>query len=230
MGIKKEKEKRQAIALRLQGKSYNEIRSLLNVRSKGTISSWLKNLKLPPSAKLKLRKNIEKAHVRGFLRFNIDRTLRIKKENKTALSHGKASIGSVTKRELMLIGVALYWGEGTKSLARSNWSLSFANSDAKMVRTYMRFLREVCCVSEDKIRAGIHLYDNIDNIQGKKYWAKITKLPVERFWIVRQVSRASKGVRNPRSLPFGTVVIRVNNRKLFHEVLGMIQGLVLATK
>ena len=92
MGIKREAEKQQAIQLRLEGKSYNEIRRTLGVRSKGTISYWLKGIQLSSTAKTKLQKNIQKAHDRGFLKFNTDRSARILRENEDALEEGKREV------------------------------------------------------------------------------------------------------------------------------------------
>ena len=89
----------------------------------------------------------------------------------------------------------------------------------------MRFLREELSVLETKITAGIHLYHGTSDESGRAYWAKITGLPAKRFYIVRQISRASKGVRSPKLLPFGTAVIRTHDRKLFSQVRGMIHGL-----
>lgn len=229
MGIKREKERQEAIRLRQLGKSYNEIRKTLGVRSKGTISYWLKNIRLTPVARMRLESNTKRAHERGFLKFNTDRTARIKDENQAELLKGKEQIGTLSARELRLVGAALYWGEGTKSLTRSNLSLSFVNSDAEMVRFFLRFVREILKVPDEKIRAGIHLYNGCTDAEGRRYWSKVTKLPEDRFWIIRQVSKASKGKRDPRLLPFGTVVVRVNDRKLFHKVLGMIKGLASET-
>lgn len=225
MGIKKIEEKEQAIALRRSGKSYNEIRKILDVRSKGTVSYWLKGITLSASSKKKLEAHTQRAQARGFFKFNSERSARIKNENRKAIDIGKKEIGSLTCRELMLVGAALYWGEGTKAGKKSNESLSFANSDPRMVRVFLQFIREFLNVSEEKIRAGIHLYDQTTDTAGKDYWASITNLPPDRFWIVRQISSASKGKRDAQSLPFGTVVIRVHDRRLFYYVHGMIEAL-----
>ena len=229
MGIKREVERQRAIQLRLEGKSYNEIRKTLGVLSKGTISYWLKGLVLSPAAKKKLKLNTQRAHERGFFLFNSERTARIEKENTEAVFRGRSSIGKLTTRELSLITAALYWGEGTKKASKANQLLAFVNSDPKMIAVFLKFVREALHVPEEKIRAGIHLYDSTTDVQGKKFWSRITKLPQDRFWIVRQVSRASKGVRDRRSLPFGTLVVKINDRKLFHYMLGMIEGLKVSS-
>ena len=225
MSTRKEKEKRHAIQLRLEGKSYNEIRRTLNLSSKVTISRWLKDLQLTPRAKKRLQENMKRAQVRGFSKFNEERTSRVRKENGTALIDGEKTVGTLSDRELLLVGAALYWGEGTKTVTKSGARISFANSDPLMVRLFMQFVRKILKVPEMKIRAGIHLYENISTAGGKKYWAKVTGLPPERFYVIRQVSKASKRIRGQRFLPYGTAVIRVNDRKMFYRTCGMIKGL-----
>ena|SRR3989338_6065138 len=226
MGTRRTKEKEGAIKLRLVGKIYGEIQKTLNIASKGTLSSWLKGVRLTRAARKKLSRNTRLAHERGLYAFNKERTHRIKNENYLAFQDGYAHIGEITQRELLLMGAALYWGEGTKALTRTrNPSLAFANSDPKMVVIFMRFVREILRIPEKKIRAGFHIYKTIRDDQARKYWSKATGLPQDRFYVIRQVSTASKKKRNPRLLPFGTVVIKVNDRKVFHRVLGMIAGL-----
>jgi hypothetical protein len=128
---------------------------------------------------------------------------------------------------LQLIGACLYWGEGSKSEKNSNsYAISFANSDPNMVCVFLKFIREIWNTKEERIRAGIHIYSNISPDEAKKYWSKITKLPSDRFYIVNQVSRASQGKRPYNSLPYGTAVIRVNSRKLFFRMKGLIQGII----
>ncbi len=121
----------------------------------------------------------------------------------------------------------MYWGEGTKSeRRRGSPGLSFANSDPKMIAVFMKFIREVLKVKEEKIRAGIHIYAEIKSEDAKKFWSGATGLPTNRFYIVEQVSRASQGKRPINLLPYGTAVIKVNNRSLFFKMKGMIQGII----
>src|SRR3989338_6377591 len=105
----------QAIILRLEGKSYGQILKLLNISSKGTLSGWFKHVVLTSEARRKLERNISLATKRGLLVFNEKRSKQIEKDNAVARAAGRNLIGPLTSRELLLIGAALYWGEGTKS-------------------------------------------------------------------------------------------------------------------
>ncbi len=219
--------KEKAIGLRKEGKSYSEILRILNLPSKGTLSLWFKNIKLNKTEQIRLSKNMKLAVDRGLDKFNQNRSKRILNENSQAKEDGLKEIGKISKRELLLIGTTLYWGEGSKAdYSWSSKSIIFTNSDPSMISVFMRFIREIWKIDEQRIRAGIHIYSNIDPCEAKKYWADITKLPTDRFYIVNQVSKASQNKRPINLLPYGTAVIKINNRKYFYKIKGMIDGII----
>jgi hypothetical protein len=226
MGTARSLYKDKAMRMRLRGMSYNEIMRKLPIPSKGTLSFWLQNLELPPQALTRLKTRSEAASKKNLARFNTARAQRIKIENEEQYTRGHESIGHVPGRELLIIGAALYWGEGTKSDGRGTHPvLAFANSDAAMVRVYMQFLRKILKEDEPRIRGGIHLYPSTNIQKARLFWAKVTRLPADRFYISTMVIKSSAGKRSHKLLPHGTVTIRVNNRQLFHRMRGMLAGL-----
>ncbi len=206
--------------------SYSDIRKKLGLKSKGTLSKWFRNITLSKQSLELLERNNVLAHKRGLLRANKERTARISEENQEAFLSGKKMVRAISNYELLLLGAALYWGEGTKSERGDSTPLSFSNSDPLMISIYMRFLREVLRVPEEKIRAGIHIYESISAAEARKFWSRQTGLPEKRFYIITQVSQASRNKRPFNSLPYGTAVIKVSNRVQFHKVKGMIRGIV----
>jgi hypothetical protein len=218
--------KEEAISLRKKGKSYNDIRKSLGIKSKGTISYWFRNLKLSKKSEKLLEKNKKLAHERGLFIANKERTERIVEENDESYKNGKGCISTISEYELLVIGASLYWAEGMKSERTPNPSVTFSNSDPSMVSAFMRFVREILKIPEERIRAGIHIYPTIRPEDARRFWSDITKLPINRFYIITQVSRASQGKRPYNILPYGTAVIKINNRIEFHKVKGMIAGII----
>ncbi len=218
--------KTRAIELRKSGKSYTEIKKLLGLSSKGTLSYWFRNIELSDSAKKRLIDKIEMATKRGLLSFNTRRTKRIEIENKKIREAAKKEIKKLSRKELLLAGAALYWGEGFKSEKNKNsLKISFVNSDPLMIKLFLRFLREFLLVDDQKIKAHIRIHSNIDKNNVVKFWQNITKLPFERFVVAGYLSGASKLKRPCNSLKYGTIDIRVNGRKLFYKMKGYIDGL-----
>ncbi|MBI2625931.1 hypothetical protein HYW68_02705 [Candidatus Parcubacteria bacterium] len=158
------------------------------------------------------------------MRFNRERSKAIQQENEQFRAVGRRGIGTLSKRELLVAGAALYWGEGTKSEKRPSPMLALSNSDPRLVALFMRFVREILGVPEDRIRSGVHIYPNLTAEKARRFWAKVTGLPADKFYVVNQVSRASQSRRPRNSLPYGTVSVRVSSRALFQRVLGCIEG------
>lgn len=214
-----------AIHLRKEGKSYSEIKRILKIRSKGTLSVWFRKLELTSEERKRLGKNMLLAQERGLLEFNRKRTESIKRENQKNFQEASALISPLSKKELLLVGVALYWGEGTKSPYRSNYSLAFSNSDSKMVALFMRFVREILSVPDSWIGGGINGYPHTDEKKAREFWAQIVKIPPKKFYFTRRISSASRLKRPKNLLPFGTVSVRIHKRLLFQKVMGYINGL-----
>lgn len=214
-----------AFILRKQGKSYGEIKSALGI-PKSTLSSWFKNFELPLSIKKILR---EKGRVprKQLMAFNRHRTQAIKIENQQVRETAASEIASLSKYGLLLIGAALYWAEGynRQNNVRSP-SISFGNSDPKMVILFLRFLREVMQISEEKLRPVVQIHHNINKELAVKFWAKICNISKKHFRVTHQISRASKGRRPYNSLPYGTLKLNVNGRQYFFKIKGWIDGLI----
>lgn len=218
--------KEEAFKLRLSGHSYRQIQSALGIASRGTLSYWFKDLVLTPEAEKRLAKYTAKATLVGFTGFNKGRTRRIFEEDMVAYTIGKEFVGTLSERELILVGAALYWGEGTKSGGVKNTPrLVFTNSDPKMIKVFMHFALHGLRIPKDKISGELHLYEGIDSDVAKKYWSKVTGISTERFWFTYLLSRASQQKRPSTRLPYGTLAIRIPGRLYFSRIKGMMEGL-----
>lgn len=212
-----------AIKLRLSGKSYGEIAKTLDV-SKGSLSVWFKNLKLPIHTQKLLEEKMRIAREHNLFENNRRRTQVIQIENQKIKETAASEIKSLSRHGLTLVGAALYWAEGWRR--GTTHSVELANSDPNMIALYLRFLREILQVPEEKLRANIHIYPNISTQLSIKFWSKITKIPKERFHITTQISRASKGKRLRNSLPYGTLKVNISDRPKFFRIKGWIDGLI----
>src|SRR3989338_6134106 len=108
MAPRKDREK--ALQLRKSGWSYAQIKEKLSV-SKGTLSVWLRDYPLSRERINELRGKSEK---------RIERyrdTMRQKKEKRLAQVYREraSAILPLSRRDLYLAGLFLYWGEGSKS-------------------------------------------------------------------------------------------------------------------
>jgi hypothetical protein len=134
----------------------------------------------------------------------------------------ECKINKLTKKDLLLIGTALYWAEGYK---RGKWSIIFSNADPQMHKLMIKFFTSICQVPIEKIKAQIQIHHNIKPDAALAYWSKTIGLPTKQFSKpTYQLSKSSKLKRN-NNLPYGTLRIRINNVELVNKIKGWIVGL-----
>lgn len=220
---------KEAMRLRMLGKSYNEIAKGLDV-GKSLLSYWLRDLQLSSQAKkiLRAKSNYSKEK---FARYNRQKHELVQKENKEIKEKFQRKIGKIDNRELLLLGAALYWAEGYKRHGgkRASPHISFSNSDVDMVRVFLRFVREVLKITEKKIKPLIHIYPDTDKESAIGFWSDTTGIPKDKFSITVKISKASQGKRPKNLLPNGTLNLRVHSRQKFFEIMGLIDGLIKQT-
>lgn len=224
-------EKEKAIQLRLKGFSYNEINKKIGV-PKSTLSGWLKNVQLSDAAAERLNSRKTIGFRNGLLKRNKRQTHLAWKRAIETQNRASKRIGRLSKKELLVLGAALYWGEGHKRLQRKDGrelpshAINFTNSDPEMIQAFILFLRKVMGVDILDMKAAVRLYQHQNEADCVRYWVKVTGIPVGNFnKSTYQVSAASKKIRPYNRLPFGTIRISVNDTAKFHMLMGWIEGL-----
>lgn len=162
-----------ALELRKQGSSYSAIKKELGI-SKSTASNWLN--KYPLS-----HEQLDKLQFHNEHRIEAFRTTMAKKKQKLfdeAVVDQEKIIGNLTEKELYLCGLALYWGEGGKTQYSS---MTFANTDPRMIRFFLFWLRRAIHYPDDHIKIKMHLYKDMDIEVEMRYWVGVTGLGVEHF-------------------------------------------------
>jgi len=79
-------DKSKAISLRKKGKSYNEIVKILNI-SKGTLSVWLRDIKMSPEIEKKFWDKTRKGWAESITRFNKQRAVLAREKAKKRLNY-----------------------------------------------------------------------------------------------------------------------------------------------
>jgi transposase-like protein len=212
--------KRIGLKLLKNGYSYNEIKSKLNV-AKSTLNNWFSQLSEKEKNKIKgLRIDNWRKSIKEYQRKKRQQTL---KKEKVIQKIAAKEIKSLSKNDLLLVGISLYWAEGSKN---NRWQLQFSNSDPKMIRLMIRFFQEICGVGKNKFYLQMILHKNVKKNEALDYWAGITKINKEQFKkACYSLSKSSKKIRSKNKLPFGTLQIRILDKRLTHRVYGYIKGL-----
>ncbi len=112
-------------------------------------------------------------------------------------------------RDLRLLGVALYACEGTKlridkRSGKPYYAIEFTNSDPKLIKLFLEFLRKIIGIEESKLKGLLLVYDDAKKRRAEKYWSDYLNIPLSQF--NKTVIHPSRG-RNNLS-PTGTFKIR----------------------
>jgi len=227
----KRKDKTIALKLRLSGKSYSEITEALGV-PKSTLSGWFSQLELSEKARSRILKRTKQKSLEGLLKRNKNQTKLALKRKLTIQLKAAREIKNISHQNLLFIGISLYWAEGYKrpiiknSREATYHPVSLTNSDPELIKIYLRFLREICGVPEGRIKADIRIFEHQNEDYLLNFWSKITGIKKEKFGKVYYgISKSSLNKRPFNRLQYGTIQVRVNDTKLFHRIMGWIEGI-----
>jgi len=203
------KDKEEAIDLRLQGLSYSQIRSKVKV-SKSTLSLWLEKYPLSQEKIRELRdlnpQRIEKCR----------NTKAQKVKDRLESVYGKVvvDIGKLTERELLIAGLFLYWGEGSKS---EKTTTGLSNTDPAMLRVFVRWIK-LLNIHNKKLHITLQLYIDMNIDNEILYWSKQLGLPKSLFKKPYVKKSTLAGLTYKRGFGHGTCNIRIFNRDMAEYV------------
>ncbi len=208
MARREDKEK--AIKLRKKGHSYSQIKEKLGV-SKSSLSEWLSDFPLSD-------KRIKELRDRNPRRIeNFRNTMKKKRERalEEAYKKAKKDIGKLNKREILIAGLFLYWGEGSKT---AKTLVSVSNTDPSVLRFFIHWLH-ILGVRKEKINVKLHLYKDMDEEKEKRFWAKELNVPLKNF--SRSYIKDSKisGLTYKNGFGHGTCAVRVYNGELERYIM-----------
>ncbi len=210
------KDKDRAIQLRLKGYSYSQIKEKLGI-SKSTLSGWLEPYPLSRERIRELR-YVSPRRIESFRQ-----TMAKKKHDRLDKVYEKAKkdIGKLSRREIMLGGLFLYWGEGYKTATATT---AVANTDPAMLKFFVEWLKEIKAPME-KLKVKIHIYRDMNKDKTIDFWRKELDLPQSCFGQVYVKNSKLSGLSYKNGFGHGTCNILVRNRDLNEYVLSALKYL-----
>lgn len=206
--IRKEKERLQALELRKKGKSIREIAKILNVSS-SIVSLWVRDIILSPSQKQRLINKVFSRLQKGRRKAQkFQKQLRLKNKKQLEANAIK-ELGVLTSRDIFVIGIALYWGEGFRKDKR----LGFATSDPAMAKFFLKWLRLAKVPLKDiRLRVGLNIGHKKRVKDVENYWSKQIGIPLDQFQKpFFQKFKLKKEFPEPEKY-FGVLRIRANQQ------------------
>lgn len=208
-----------AISLRKRGYSYGMISKKLGL-TKSTLSNWLQRIPYTPNKEVLRR--IGEARMRMVATKRKKMFNNIQEMEKLA----RKDIEKLTKRDLFMLGIGLYLGDGEKSYE----NIRFVNSDPEIIKVAIKWFREICGFKTENFRPRIHLYPDTNIRETITYWSNLINVPKKQFIKTRVDQRTDKSNKKKRKLLYGTLHLQVNScgkkefGKSFHRrIMGWIK-------
>jgi transposase-like protein len=211
-----------AINLRIEKElSYAEIRKRLGV-PKSTLSYWLREFPLSEERISELRRQGWKRGEASRERFRL--AMRKKKElkDKEVYKKYQKRFATLSKDAFFIAGLMFYSAEGEK---RNPYKLSFANTNPKIIKFFIRWLNECLAVPKERIKATLHLYENMDIEKEKEFWKNELGFQENQFYkpSIRKLRKSSFSYRE--SYRHGTCNIYIGgSEERNREVMMAIQA------
>lgn len=116
---------------------------------------------------------------------------------------------SPKERELFLVGLAVYWAEGSR---KSPCNVQVVNMDHRMLQLFARFLREIVRVDESRIRLDVRVYHGFDKDKARRYWCRALGLKPKQVFVCPHIDQRSDPGQQWSS--HGIATLCVSNTKL----------------
>lgn len=222
----KSTERNNALLLRKQGKSIKEIAQRVGV-SKSSVSLWCRDIELTPQQVEALDRKMLYGSYRGRII-----AAQLKKQEKSARiakmkEDGRSLLATMTPRDLFLLGLGLYWGEGTKSGA-----VKFTNSNPVLIQLFMEWMKKTWGVSRKQLTFLVLINIKHRNRLSEvlKYWSRVLRVPKSQF--INPVLIKAKTQKNYTNFPkyYGTIQVRAKkSTNLLYKIHGALEKVGEAT-
>lgn len=220
----KQREKEVALSLRRQGKSVGEIATRLKV-SKSTVSLWCRNISLSPAQIRTLAKKSRHHAVEALLLSAEKQRLQREINTRELTNLGVKDVGKISKRDLFMVGLGLYWGEGYK---QGSQELGFTNSNPLIIKFYTKWLGEIYNIPKTSLILRVSINDShkhrIDEVQ--RYWSMLLGIPLSQFTKPSLIKTIPKKIYSNTHQHFGTLRVKARRgTNMRRRILGSISSL-----
>jgi hypothetical protein len=216
--------KMQALKLRRKGTSIKTIAEKLDI-SKGTASVWCRDIVLTKKQEQKLKRGMIAAGHKGrMLGAEMNRR---KKADAIAFyrESGTKEIGNFEKRDFLMAGLGLYWGEGSKT---DRGNLSFTNSDPDAIVFMYKWFRDVLEVKREDFIPRIFINEihrpRIKNVI--QFWLGLLPLPKEQFRKTVFIKTKQQKIYENHNSYFGIISLRIKkSTSVRYRIMGLLEAI-----
>lgn len=170
----------QAIALRVQGKTYPQIQEALGTKiPKGNLFYWFQKIKLTPEQAEKIREQNLRSLVGTRLKAHAALRIKRKKYLDSVADRVKDFSSAFQNKKTAKVALTmLYITEGSRS---AHGSICFGNSDPYIISLFLHLLRFCYNIDEQKLRCTVQCRADQNILGLESFWLKVTGINKKQF-------------------------------------------------
>jgi transcriptional regulator with XRE-family HTH domain len=200
-------QQQRACELRAEAWTLQEIATELGV-SKSSVSLWVRDVEFTPNPRRRTREPRPSS-------LHVQKLAEIERLD----AEGVETIGQLTEREFMILGTALYIGEGFKR----DHQVGMANTDPRVLRAFVTWLRRCFGIDESRLRVRLYLHEGLDLEDAERYWSELLSIPRAQF---RKPYRAAADpTRRTAKHVYGCPAVTYGDSTLHRRVMGLARAL-----
>lgn len=146
-------------------------------------------------------------------------------------AHGRQEARHLLRKREMgwLLGVGLYWAEGTKikETHRSNDTAEFTNSDPAMIKIIRGWLKQHCAVADSDLKFSLYIHEKANILAAQDFWVRALGIDHAELHTYFKRHNPSPRSHNTGQSYYGTMRVRVRRSvNLSYRIVAWIQELV----
>lgn len=213
-------DRRKVIELRKSGKTYSEIRRELGI-PKSTLSNWLSKYPLTKEQLFSIEKAAKRNKDIAVERCRLTKQKKREKRLANVYNFQKKELLPLCLKEIYLVGLFLYWGEGSKSL---KGAVSLSNTDPRVIKFYLFWLIKGLEIPIKKIKILVHLYEDMEKERELNYWSKELNIPRIQF-SKPYIKKSKRSDIDQKGFGHGTCNVVICNVRLKEKIIMGIQAI-----
>lgn len=205
------KDKERIFQLRKEGRTYREIERDTGV-SRATLSAWFKDVSWSSHLSIDHRNRNLGASKERMERMNMLRKLKLQYHYALIETEAAKEYETFKNETLFWAGLMVYAGEGDR---RSKDLIRISNVDFYLHRIFIAFCKKYLEIKENKLKFGLILYPDHNEVTCKDIWMKEIGIPDILFYKTQVIEGKSK----ERRLQYGVGMSIISSTSLKKKIL-----------
>jgi len=131
-------------------------------------------------------------------------------------SKEKKTLLPLTKRDLFIGGLFLYWGEGTKA---NEARLAISNTNPAIIKFFIKWVTGPLKIPLKKLKVYLHLYSDMSVKKEIYFWSKTLSIPKNQFAKPYIKINSSKTINHKGGFGHGTCNVIIGDARLKEKIL-----------